>query len=93
MIFDEATSSLDSSTERTIQTALDRASRERTTLVVAHRLSTITRAEQILVLEQGRVVERGSHADLILAGGKYAELWEHQYQEQKELIAKECLSN
>ena len=76
MVFDEATSSLDSSTERTIQTALDRASRERTTLVVAHRLSTITRAEQILVLEQGRVVERGSHADLILAGGKHSRILE-----------------
>ena len=93
MIFDEATSSLDSNTERTIQTAIERASTERTTLVVAHRLSTITRAQQILVLEQGKVVERGSHAELILARGKYAELWEHQNQEQEKKIAKECLSN
>ena len=92
MIFDEATSSLDSSTERNIQTAIDRASRERTALVVAHRLSTITRAHQILVLEQGKVVEKGSHADLFLAGGKYAELWEHQNQKQQEEIVKESLS-
>ena len=93
MIFDEATSSLDSNTERNIQTSIDRASRERTTLVVAHRLSTITRAHQILVLEQGKVVEKGSHADLLLAGGKYAELWEHQNQEQPEEVAKETLTN
>ena len=92
MIFDEATSSLDSTTERTIQTAIDRASRERTTLVVAHRLSTITMAHQILVLEQGKVVERGSHVELIMAGGKYAELWEHQNQEKEKEIAEECLS-
>jgi len=83
MIFDEATSSLDSTTERNIQTSIDRASRERTTLVVAHRLSTITRAYQILVLEQGKVVERGSHVELLEAGGKYAELWEHQSKEEE----------
>ena len=84
---------MDSSTERNVQTAIDRASRERTALVVDHRLSTITRAHQILVLEQGKVVEKGSHADLLIAGGKYAELWEHQNQEQQEEIVKESLSD
>ena len=92
LVFDEATSSLDSSTERTIQTAIDRVSRERTTLVVAHRLSTITRAQQILVLDQGKVVERGSYAELILAGGKFAELWQHQDQEEKKEKTEEKLN-
>jgi len=83
MIFDEATSSLDSNTERNIQAAIDSASKERTTLVVAHRLSTITRAQQILVLDRGRVVERGTHPDLVMMGGKYAKMWDNQHKEQE----------
>ena len=83
MIFDEATSSLDSNTERNIQAAIDSAAKERTTLVVAHRLSTITRAQQILVLDNGRVVERGTHAHLLMMGGKYAKMWDNQNKEQE----------
>jgi len=82
MIFDEATSSLDSTTERTIQSAIEAASRERTSLIVAHRLSTIVRAEQIVVMDMGRVVEVGTHKELVELGGRYAELWEHQRQEE-----------
>jgi len=89
MIFDEATSSLDSNTERNIQAAIDSAAKERTTLVVAHRLSTITRAQQILVLDNGRVVERGTHTDLVMMGGKYAMMWDNQNKEQE--IKDKCL--
>jgi len=86
MIFDEATSSLDSTTERHIQSAIERASKERTSLIVAHRLSTIVRAEQIVVMDQGQVIEKGNHRELVEKGGRYAELWEHQQQQEKEAI-------
>jgi len=81
LILDEATSSLDSGTEAEVQDALEQASRGRTTIVVAHRLSTIANADQIVVLDQGRVVERGTHAALIAQGGLYASLWKHQAEE------------
>jgi len=86
MIFDEATSSLDSTTERHIQSAIERASKERTSLIVAHRLSTIVRAEQIVVMDQGQVIEKGNHRELVEKGGRYAELWEHQQQQEKEAV-------
>lgn len=78
LILDEATSALDTHTEREIQAALTDAARGRTTLVIAHRLSTVVDADEIIVLEAGRIVERGSHADLLAEGGAYAALWARQ---------------
>ena len=75
LIFDEATSALDSKSEKTIQTELQRISVSRTTLTIAHRLSTIVDADQILVMEAGRIVERGSHRELLAHGGTYAHMW------------------
>ena len=81
LILDEATSALDGPTEAAIQETLRRVRRNRTTLVVAHRLSTVVDADQILVLRQGRIVERGDHATLLSRGGEYAALWRRQTRE------------
>jgi len=89
LILDEATSSLDSATEADVQSALEEASRGRTTLVVAHRLSTIAGADQIIVLDAGRVVERGTHAALIARDGLYAALWKRQAEEPETVAAAE----
>ena len=78
LVLDEATSALDSHTEREIQDALERVSRNRTTLVIAHRLSTIVGADEIIVLDQGVIAERGTHQRLLAAGGLYASLWNRQ---------------
>jgi len=78
LIFDEATSALDSRAEKAIQDELERIARGRTTLVIAHRLSTVMDADQILVLHHGRVVERGTHAQLLEAMGEYARMWQLQ---------------
>ncbi|HEU0199804.1 MAG TPA: metal ABC transporter permease, partial [Burkholderiaceae bacterium] len=75
LIFDEATSALDSRTERVIQAELEAIAADRTTLVIAHRLSTIVGADQILVMDHGRIVERGTHAELLARGGAYARMW------------------
>jgi ATP-binding cassette subfamily B protein len=81
MIFDEATSALDSRTEQAIQRELNAIAQGRTTLVIAHRLSTVMDADEILVLEQGRIIERGRHGDLLARGGAYAQMWALQKQE------------
>ncbi len=82
LVFDEATSQLDSANERAIQAQIRIATRDRTTLIIAHRLSTVVDADQILVLADGRVQERGSHAELLAAGGLYARMWELQQQRE-----------
>ena len=84
LVLDEATSSLDSETEKEVQKALAEAARGRTTIAVAHRLSTIAGADKILVLENGRIVEDGSHVELLSANGLYASLWERQTQSRGE---------
>jgi ATP-binding cassette subfamily B protein len=78
LMLDEATSALDSYTEKEIQGALDQVAKERTTLVIAHRLSTVIHADEILVLKAGEIVERGTHEGLVEAGGVYAGLWQQQ---------------
>jgi ATP-binding cassette subfamily B protein len=83
LIFDEATSALDSKSEKLIQAELREIARDRTTLTIAHRLSTIADADEILVLDHGRIVERGSHAALLAANGMYARMWRLQQEEQR----------
>ncbi|WP_417433050.1 ABCB family ABC transporter ATP-binding protein/permease [Kiloniella sp.] len=78
MLFDEATSALDSRTEQEIQASLNDVSKDRTTLVIAHRLSTVVDADEIIVLEQGQIEERGTHSDLLKKEGHYAEMWRRQ---------------
>ena len=78
LIFDEATSALDSKTERAFQEELLSLAKNRTTLIIAHRLSTIIHADQILVMEHGQIVERGTHHELLAANGRYAEMWHMQ---------------
>jgi ATP-binding cassette subfamily B protein len=86
LVFDEATSALDSKTEKIIQAELRQVAQNHTTLVIAHRLSTIIDADQILVMEQGRIIERGSHRELLDLGGAYARMWALQQEEEaKEL--------
>src|SRR5690606_17323871 len=75
LVLDEATSALDTRTERAIQDELRQIARNRTTLIIAHRLSTVVDADEILVLDHGRVIEQGSHRELLLQGGRYAQMW------------------
>ena len=79
LLLDEATSALDSESEALVQEALDRFMKDRTTIVIAHRLSTIINADRILVLDSGRIVEAGTHQELLTRGGLYHELYERQF--------------
>jgi ATP-binding cassette, subfamily B, heavy metal transporter len=90
LVLDEATSALDSHTEHEIQEALERVSRNRTSLVIAHRLSTIVGADEIIVLDQGKIAERGTHSQLLASGGLYASMWNRQReaQEARERLAR-----
>ena len=83
LVLDEATSALDSESERMVEEALEQLTRNRTSLIIAHRLSTVERADRILVLEQGRIVESGSHAELLAAGGVYADLYRLQFKQDR----------
>ena len=83
LIFDEATSALDSSNERAIQTELREAAHNKTTLVIAHRLSTVVDAHEILVLDAGHIIERGTHAQLLAADGRYAQMWSLQQSQEE----------
>src|ERR1700712_3562302 len=90
LVLDEETSALDSHTEHEIQEALERVSRNRTSLVIAHRLSTIVGADEIIVLDQGKIAERGTHSQLLASGGLYASMWNRQReaQEARERLAR-----
>lgn len=90
LIFDEATSALDSKAEQAIQSQLKDIARNRTTLVIAHRLSTVADAQQILVLDHGRIVERGTHPALLAADGLYAQMWRRQQAHQDEEVAQDA---
>ena len=87
MVLDEATAHLDSTSEAAVQEALAEALAGRTALVIAHRLSTIRAADQILVVEGGRIVERGTHTELLARGGRYAELYRTQFDHPDEPVA------
>ncbi len=89
LVFDEATSSLDSATEQAIGRTLAEVAENHTTLVIAHRLSTVVDANQILVLEAGRLVEEGTHRELLALGGRYAGMWELQRREREQALGKE----
>ena len=88
LIFDEATSSLDSRSERAILKALDEVAKGHTSLVIAHRLSTVVEADKILVLHQGRLVESGTHDHLLAADGYYARLWRIQHTKQADELVQ-----
>jgi ATP-binding cassette, subfamily B, heavy metal transporter len=85
LVLDEATSALDSHTEAAIQATLNQVAAKRTTLIIAHRLSTITNADEIIVLDAGRVIERGTHSDLVRKGAHYAAMWTRQQAEKEEM--------
>ncbi|HAX23511.1 MAG TPA: ABC transporter ATP-binding protein, partial [Chloroflexi bacterium] len=87
LILDEATSNVDTRTERVIQQALTQLMAGRTSIVIAHRLSTIRTADLILVIEDGRIVEQGSHAGLLAEGGAYAALYRHQFRDEPTAVA------
>ena len=81
LILDEATSALDSATEKQVQAAIDEMQKDRTTIIIAHRLSTVQKADRIVVLRHGEIIEQGSHQELLNAGGEYASLYKHQFED------------
>jgi subfamily B ATP-binding cassette protein MsbA len=80
LILDEATSALDSATEKLVQSAINKMQKDRTTIIIAHRLSTIKNADRIIVLKEGKIIEQGSHEELINASGEYAKLNQQQFE-------------
>lgn len=93
LVFDEATSALDSRTEKAIQKELFEIAANRTTLIIAHRLSTIADADQILVMDGGRIIERGAHRELLAQGGRYAEMWRLQQEGEGDVSSNKALSD
>jgi ABC-type multidrug transport system fused ATPase/permease subunit len=85
LILDEATSSLDTESERLVESALERLQAGRSTLIIAHRLSTVQRADRLVVLDQGRIVEEGTHAELLRQGGIYARLFQMQFRDDEDV--------
>ena len=81
LILDEATSALDSATEKQVQQAIDEMQKDRTTIIIAHRLSTVQKADRIIVLRHGEIIEQGSHQELLDANGEYAGLYKHQFED------------
>ena len=88
LILDEATSALDAESERLVQSAISNLVRNRTTIVIAHRLSTVRRANMIVVMEAGRIIETGTHAELLARGGQYKKLYELQFADEEEEITQ-----
>jgi len=86
LILDEATSALDAESERLVQRAIGNLVRDRTTLVIAHRLSTVRRADAIVVMEAGRIIEMGTHSELLAKGGQYRKLYELQFADEEEVL-------
>jgi ATP-binding cassette, subfamily B, bacterial MsbA len=86
LILDEATSALDAESERLVQKALSNLMRNRTSIVIAHRLSTVRRADKIVVMERGQIIETGTHAELLARGGTYRRLYELQFAEEEEIF-------
>ena len=91
LVFDEATSSLDSHSEQAILESLRNAAQNHTTLAIAHRLSTIVDADRILVMEHGRIVEQGSHHDLLAQQGLYSRMWKLQQQEEEQQVLEQTM--